>query len=109
MLRLCLRAAAAAAPRAASFRGMQRACFSSPSSANVPLPASWVAAAAKETKISDVQGELTWYTAEGIDVKPVYTAADLAACSTYSSDELPGQFPYTRGPYASMYRSNSFP
>ncbi len=75
---------------------------------------------AKETKISDVQGELTWYTAEGIDVKPLYTAQDLAACSTYvaaawnslcncnywdrySSSELPGQFPYTRGPYASMY------
>jgi len=82
---------------------MQQAHFSSPSSANVPLPPSWVAAAAKETKIADVQGELTWYTAEGIDVKPLYTADDLAACSTYSSSELPGQFPYTRGPYASMY------
>ncbi len=101
MLRSCI-TAASAATRAASLR-LQRARFSSPSSSNVPLPPSWVAAAAKETKISDVQGELTWYTAEGIDVKPLYTAADLAACSTYSSSELPGQFPYTRGPYASMY------
>jgi methylmalonyl-CoA mutase len=103
MLRSCIRAAAAAAPRAASLACTHHARFSSPSAANVPLPPSWVAAAAKETKISDVQGELTWYTAEGIDVKPLYTAQDLAACSTYSSSELPGQFPYTRGPYASMY------
>jgi methylmalonyl-CoA mutase len=103
MLRSCIRAAAAAAPRAASLACIHHARFSSPSAANVPLPPSWVAAAAKETKISDVQGELTWYTAEGIDVKPLYTAQDLAACSTYSSSELPGQFPYTRGPYASMY------
>jgi hypothetical protein len=83
MLRSCIRAAAAAAPRAASLACTNHARFSSPSAANVPLPPSWVAAAAKETKISDVQGELTWYTAEGIDVKPLYTAQDLAACSTY--------------------------
>ena len=82
MLRACITAAAAAAPRAALYSRVQRARFSSPSAANVPLPPSWVAAAAKETKITDVQGELTWYTAEGIDVKPLYTAQDLAACST---------------------------
>jgi methylmalonyl-CoA mutase len=117
MLRSLIKAAVA--PRAILRSRFQCARFSSPSAANVPLPPSWVAAAAKETKIADVQGELTWYTAEGIDVKPLYTAQDLAACSTcvaallhlcerntrcrYSSSELPGQFPYTRGPYASMY------
>ena len=38
-------------------------------------------------------------TDSGIEVKPVYTAADA------SRDlELPGEFPYTRGPYETMYR-----
>jgi methylmalonyl-CoA mutase N-terminal domain/subunit len=35
----------------------------------------------------------------GIPVAPVYGPADAVA------GDLPGQFPYTRGPYASMYRS----
>jgi methylmalonyl-CoA mutase, N-terminal domain len=38
-------------------------------------------------------------TESGIEVKPVYTADDAAA-----PDELPGEFPYTRGPYRDMYR-----
>jgi methylmalonyl-CoA mutase, N-terminal domain len=35
-------------------------------------------------------------TMSGVPVEPVYAA---------EGSELPGQFPYTRGPYASMYRS----
>src|SRR5580704_4068065 len=35
-------------------------------------------------------------TMSGLPLEPVYGPADA---------ELPGQFPYTRGPYASMYRS----
>ncbi len=35
----------------------------------------------------------------GIEIKPVYTAADAA-----TGLELPGEFPYTRGPYPDMYR-----
>src|SRR5438128_2433004 len=38
-------------------------------------------------------------TEPGIEVKPVYTAADAAGPA-----ELPGEFPYTRGPYRDMYR-----
>jgi methylmalonyl-CoA mutase N-terminal domain/subunit len=38
-------------------------------------------------------------TESGIEVEPVYTAADAAA-----ELELPGEYPYTRGPYADMYR-----
>src|SRR5919112_4748818 len=39
-------------------------------------------------------------TDSGIEVKPVYAASDVEA------DELalPGEFPYTRGPYRDMYR-----
>src|SRR5882724_12749594 len=35
----------------------------------------------------------------GIELKPVYTAEDAPA-----DLELPGEFPYTRGPYPDMYR-----
>merc|ERR1719300_733523 len=45
---------------------------------------------------------LTWYTLEGIAVKPLYTNADLPPTTT-ENEELPGQFPYTRGPYPTMY------
>jgi methylmalonyl-CoA mutase, N-terminal domain len=38
-------------------------------------------------------------TESGIEVKPVYTAADAA-----TELELPGEHPYTRGPYRDMYR-----
>ena len=39
-------------------------------------------------------------TDSGIEVKPVYTADDLPPGGL----ELPGDFPYTRGPYPTMYR-----
>ena len=39
-------------------------------------------------------------TDSGIEVKPVYTSADLPAGEL----ELPGEFPFTRGPYETMYR-----
>ena len=38
-------------------------------------------------------------------VKPLATEADVAALDAGRDIGLPGQFPYTRGPYASMYRS----
>ena len=39
-------------------------------------------------------------TDSGIEVKPVYTEEDAAGREL----ELPGEFPFTRGPYADMYR-----
>jgi methylmalonyl-CoA mutase N-terminal domain/subunit len=39
-------------------------------------------------------------TDSGIVVKPVYTPADVAG----GKPELPGEYPYTRGPYETMYR-----
>ena len=41
---------------------------------------------------------LTWHTAEGIKIKPVYTKDDRV-----ETDEIPGKFPFTRGPYPTMY------
>jgi methylmalonyl-CoA mutase N-terminal domain/subunit len=42
--------------------------------------------------------EADYSTMSGIPLQPVYGPAD-------GSGEYPGQYPYTRGPYASMYRS----
>jgi methylmalonyl-CoA mutase, N-terminal domain len=39
-------------------------------------------------------------TDSGIEVKPVYTEEDVSELEL----ELPGEFPYTRGPYRNMYR-----
>ncbi|PAL25678.1 methylmalonyl-CoA mutase [Sphingopyxis sp. GW247-27LB] len=54
----------------------------------------WSAAADKEVKGKD----LTWHTPEGIAVKPLYTAEDVAV-----DPGLPGFAPFTRGVRASMY------
>lgn len=42
-------------------------------------------------------------TASGLPLKRVYTAEDLRD-QKFSEIGLPGQFPYTRGPYPTMYR-----
>jgi methylmalonyl-CoA mutase N-terminal domain/subunit len=39
-------------------------------------------------------------TDSGIEIKPVYTAGDVEGLEL----EPPGEFPFTRGPYADMYR-----
>jgi len=44
---------------------------------------------------------LDWHTPEGIVVKPLYTAADVAGLP--HADTLPGFAPYVRGPQATMY------
>jgi methylmalonyl-CoA mutase len=58
----------------------------------------WRALAEKERK-GKSPDELTWQTPEGIAVKPLYTAADLADME----ETLPGFAPFTRGVRATMY------
>ncbi|MBO9510860.1 methylmalonyl-CoA mutase [Erythrobacter sp. A6_0] len=60
-----------------------------------PTFSDWKALADKEVKGRD----LTWHTAEGIDVKPLYTSEDTQNLAP----GVPGIAPFTRGPYASMY------
>ena len=60
----------------------------------------WVNLAKKQLKGKNPE-DLIWRTPEGINIKPVYTKSDSAAIP----DELPGVFPYTRGPYPTMYTS----
>ncbi len=49
--------------------------------------------------------QLEWHTPEGIPVRPVYTAADRAAAVAdgYPLDSFPGESPFLRGPYPTMY------
>jgi methylmalonyl-CoA mutase len=63
-------------------------------------PQSWRDAAEKDLKGGSVD-DLVWRTPEGIDVQPLYTAADLAALE--AGDTLPGLAPYLRGVHATMY------
>ncbi len=44
---------------------------------------------------------LVWTTPEGIDVKPLYTARDVAGLE--HADTLPGFPPFVRGPWATMH------
>jgi len=49
--------------------------------------------------------QLDWATPEGIDVKPVYIAADRDAIvrAGYPLCSMPGEPPFVRGPYPTMY------
>jgi methylmalonyl-CoA mutase len=60
----------------------------------------WAQAAAKSAPGGRLEA-LNWVTPEGITVKPLYTAADLAGLRY--TDTLPGFEPYVRGPQATMY------
>src|SRR5689334_9894325 len=62
--------------------------------------ARWTELARKERKGADPEG-LTWHTPEGIDVKALWTRADVADLDFM--DTLPGVFPFLRGPRATMY------
>ena len=64
-----------------------------------PLDPAWTELAKKQMKGKDPNG-LLWHTPEGITIKPLYTAKDLEGLP---KEELPGVFPYTRGPYPTMY------
>ena len=60
----------------------------------------WQRAAAKSAPGGDTAA-LNWVTPEGLVVKPLYTAADLAGLP--HADTLPGFAPFVRGPQATMY------
>ncbi|MGK2928041.1 MAG: methylmalonyl-CoA mutase [Acidimicrobiales bacterium] len=65
----------------------------------------WHEAATKELK-GDPPESRTWQTPEGIDVKPLYTAADIDGLSHVGG--LPGQAPFVRGPYATMFANRTW-
>lgn len=59
----------------------------------------WVTLAKKQLKGKDPSEKLLWKTPEGITIKPIYTKDDVKS----GTEDLPGKFPYTRGPYPTMY------
>ncbi|MBP2449872.1 methylmalonyl-CoA mutase [Rhizobium leguminosarum] len=61
--------------------------------------ADWKHLAEKELNASPET--LVWHTAEGIDIKPLYTADDVKDIDHL--DTLPGIKPFVRGPRATMY------
>jgi methylmalonyl-CoA mutase len=63
--------------------------------------ADWQKLAAKDVGENATLESLNWQTPEGIEVKPLYTAADLEALEHVET--LPGFAPYMRGPRATMY------
>ena len=60
----------------------------------------WQEIAQKELRGESVEG-LRWTSPEGIEIKPLYTAADLEDLEW--TDTLPGIRPFIRGPRATMY------
>src|SRR5271165_5900030 len=79
-----------------------------PSFKDLPFSGSWTSAATPEVwrKVAESVAkrslaQLNWETAEGIDVKPLYTAADRAGIEHLGT--FPGFAPFARGPYPSMY------
>lgn len=65
--------------------------------------AAWQQKASKELKGKDPFETLTWRSSpEEVSLKPVYTAKDLEGLEDAVS-EVPGVFPFSRGPYATMY------
>ena len=87
-----------------------------PSFADVPLHGRRAAAAPTESDVAQHVSEaaaahgysaeqLQWQTPEGIAVKPVYVGADRDAvvADGYPLDSFPGEPPFIRGPYPTMY------
>ncbi|WP_029115528.1 methylmalonyl-CoA mutase [Mycobacterium sp. URHB0044] len=84
--------------------------------ADVPLHGEGAGQPATEAAVADhvaaaaaahgyTPDQLDWVTPEGIDVKPVYVQADrdAAVAAGYPLDSFPGEPPFIRGPYPTMY------
>ena len=87
-----------------------------PSFAEIPLHADTpvtipteTEAAARVAQAAAAHGyapeQLDWHTPEGIVVKPLYVGADrdAAVAAGYPLDSFPGEPPFIRGPYPTMY------
>jgi methylmalonyl-CoA mutase len=61
----------------------------------------WRALASHDLKGADPDEVLVWQTPEGIDVRPLYTEADVEDVRHLGG--LPGLAPFVRGPRATMY------
>ena len=87
-----------------------------PSFADIPLTGERTAAAPTQTAATELIAsaaaahgysaeQLDWHTPENIVVKPLFTGADrdAAVAAGYPLDSFPGEPPFIRGPYPTMY------
>ena len=63
------------------------------------MDSEWESLAKKQLKGKDPEETLTWKTLEGLKVKPLFTSSDTSNLE----HEVPGKYPFTRGPYPTMY------
>jgi methylmalonyl-CoA mutase N-terminal domain/subunit len=63
----------------------------------------WEATELREFLARQPESRAEYRTGSGLPVERVYTPADLAGTS-FDEIGLPGQYPFTRGPYPTMYR-----
>ena len=56
------------------------------------------------SSVARTERKAPFATLSGIPLKTVYTQGDIAGSDRESSIGLPGEFPYTRGIYSTMYR-----
>ena len=51
------------------------------------------------------QRDALFSTSSGAEVRPLYTELDREGSDPENDLSLPGEFPFTRGPYPTMYRT----
>lgn len=91
-------AASSAAGAAAPSASPSPAAAPASTGVDFKFPSEWVKRATKQLKGKPPES-LAWHTAEGITVKPLYTSEDIKGLP----EDYPGMFPFTRGPYPTMY------
>src|SRR3989338_7304222 len=64
----------------------------------------WETTILKDTLKRSPESKEVFTTESGIPVKRLYTPADVAGTDYLSDINFPGEFPYTRGVYPTMYR-----
>ena len=68
----------------------------------VATAAQWKEKANKQlSRMNKTVDDLVWHTAEGIDIKAMYSAEDLKGLEY--TDTMPGMAPFIRGPQTTMY------
>ena len=105
--RLCRTSSSLLSPpiRAQTKHDVQR-CMTSGLS-NPELDSEWSEMAEKQLKKTRPVDSLLWHTAEGVTVKPVYTAVDTTSLHSSENSFLPGKYPYTRGQSFVLFASSA--
>ncbi|HEU5197261.1 MAG TPA: methylmalonyl-CoA mutase family protein [Methylomirabilota bacterium] len=67
----------------------------------------WEAGELREFLARQPEGRAEYRTVSGLPVKRVYTPEDVAN-TPFEAIGLPGQWPFTRGPYPTMYRGRNW-